>query len=300
MANVLKVGVENPEELLNTGLYAAGALIQIQWAATEAGVFADISGTGSTPTIALVAGTYSYTGYDPTGASTTWYRTRYKNAGGTITSDWSTAFLVGSNAYTSLYNVKQDLDKAPSDTTADELLLDYIAEATDYIRGYCSRDFATVSGTWTFDGLSTIHGRTALLIPRGVQSISLLEAAAITGGSFATIPSSAYVLRPTVQERTPGWPATEVRFTDYLSGSPYSYFPYGNDNIRLTGVLGFGVPARIEGIARRLVVRAYASRQAGQGDLTGSGGEGGAPIVSQFLSKRDREVLDGFAPALVA
>ena len=269
-------------------------MIRLQSSATQAGVYADVTGTGSTPTLALAAGTYNYPAYDPGGASTTFYKTRFENAGATRLSDWSTVFQVGTGGYTSLYNVKQDLDKLPSDATADELLLDYISEATDYIRGYTSRDFDTTSGVFTFDGYA-IYGGRRLLVPRGVQSISLLEVAATTGGSFTTVSASAYVLRPTVQERTPGWPATEVWLVDT---SP-SLFYAGYDNIRLTGVLGFGVPARIEGVARRLVTRAYAARQAGGNDLTGSGGDGGTPLVSQFLSRRDREVLDQFSPALV-
>jgi hypothetical protein len=298
MANQLRLTAENPEELLNTGAYGAGAVIRLQTATTETGVYADVTGTGSTPTLALVAGTYNYPAFDPTSTSTAWYRTRFENVGATRVSDWSVAFQVGTGAYTSLFNVKQDLDRAPTDATSDELLLDYIAEATDYIRGYTSRDFATTSGTFTFDGYSAIYRGRCLLIPRGVQSISLLEVAANTGGSFNTISSPNYVLRPSAQERTPGWPATEVWMTDIPVGSALAFFPRGIDNIRITGVLGFGVPARIEGVARRLVVRAYAARQAGGNDMTGS--ENGTPIVSQFLSKRDREVLDGFAQALVA
>jgi len=297
MANVLRIGVENPDELLNAGAYAAGALIQIQSAATEAGAFADISGGGSTPTIPLVAGIFAYTGYDPAGASTTWYRTRYKNAGGTLTSDWTPAFQVGSISYCSLYDVRQDLEKAVTDLTADELLLDYIAAATDYIRGYCGVDFIDTGLTYTFDGYDAIYGGRCLLVPRGVRSLSLVETAAITGAAFTTVASTDYFLRPTTQERTPGWPATQLWLSD-LAG--ITRFPRGLANVRLTGTFGFAtIPPRIESVARRIVVRAYASRQAGQADLLGTGSEAGTPMVSSYLSKRDRETLDSFRLAPV-
>jgi hypothetical protein len=292
--NQLKITAENSEELLNAGAYDTGALIRVQSSATQAGTFLDLSGSGSTPTLPLVAGTRSYTAYDPAGTSTTWYRSRFENAAASRVSDWSTAFQPGAGGYCNLYDVKQDLDKVAADTTADELLLDYIREITDYIRGFTGREFATESGTFTFDGIAAMNGGKYLSIPRGVQSISLLEAAANTGGSFTTIPSSAYVLRPTVQERTPGWPATELWLTDNYVGSSYSTFPRGYDNIRVTGVLGFGVPARIEGVARRTVVRAYAARQAGQNDMLGVGQEGGTPTVSRSLSRSDREILNQF------
>jgi len=292
MANVLHIGVENPDELLNAGQYAAGAIIRLQWSATEAGVFADVSGTGSTPTIALVTLVTAYTGYDPNGTSTTWYRTRYENSGATRLSDWSAAFLVGAGGYCSRDDVKQDLEKAITDTSADELLDDYIADITDYIRGHTGREFLDSATIYTFDGYSAVADGRCLPIPRGVRSISLLEVAASTGAAFVTVPSSDFFLRPSAQDRTPGWPATEV----WLSNTgATTYFPPGFANVRTTGTFAFAsVPARIEGVARRTVVRAYASRQAGQGDLTGSGGEGGSPMISQFMSKRDREILDKF------
>jgi hypothetical protein len=94
MANQLRVDLParvTAANLLNAGMYDTGAIIRIQWSATEAGTFADVSGTGSTPTIAIVSGTETYTGYDPLGDSTRWYRSRFENAGGTRLSDWSDA-----------------------------------------------------------------------------------------------------------------------------------------------------------------------------------------------------------------
>ncbi len=97
MPNVVLVstGGQSPDQLLNAGAYGTGAVIRLQWSATSTGTFADVSGTGSTPTIAIVTDIRSYTGYDPSGVATRWYRTRFENAGGTIVSDWSTVFQVG-------------------------------------------------------------------------------------------------------------------------------------------------------------------------------------------------------------
>ena len=95
MAIKVEIEVEDPDALLNAGMYGAGAVIRLQWSATAAGSYADVSGTGSTPTIALVTLTDSYTGYDPVGTSSTWYRTRYENAGATRLSDWSAVFQPG-------------------------------------------------------------------------------------------------------------------------------------------------------------------------------------------------------------
>ena len=83
MPNLVRVLVENPDELLNAGAYGAGAVVRVQTSATQAGTYADVSGTGSTPTLALVTLIRAYTGYDPNGTVSSWYRTRYENAGAT-------------------------------------------------------------------------------------------------------------------------------------------------------------------------------------------------------------------------
>jgi hypothetical protein len=293
MANPLKIQVENPDDLLNAGVYGTGALIQIQSATTHGGAYADLTGTGSTPTIAIVSATYAYSGYDPNGASTTWYRTRYKNAAGSLTSDWSDEFQANGVGYCSLYDVKQRLGRtALTDTADDENFADLIVTASDYIKGYTGRDFLPDYNTiLTFDGYDAIHGGRCLLIPRGVRSLSLVEAAAYTGASFVTIPSTDHFLRPAAHERTPGWPATELWLTDQPS-SATSQFMAGYGTVRLTGTFGFAaVPPRIEEVCLNMVVKMWASRQAGQADLTGAG-DSASSTYSPSLSRRDAMTLD--------
>lgn len=87
MPNILTLTAGNPDQLLNTGAYGAGAVIQVQSGADRVGPFND-----ETPTVPIVAGTTSYTFYDTDGTTATWYRTRYENAAGTTVSEWSTAF----------------------------------------------------------------------------------------------------------------------------------------------------------------------------------------------------------------
>jgi len=286
MSNVIRVYVEVPDEILNAGHSGAGAVVQLQSSATEAGVYADVG------TAAIVTLVRSYTIYDSAGGSTTWYRTRYETSAGAGTSDWSTPFQVGAVGYCSLDDVKQRLQRV-GDTTDDELFAEYIDEGTDYIRGYIGRDLIDTGLIYTFDGYDAVRGGRCLLIPRGVRSLSLVETAATTGAAFTTVTATDYFLRPTTQERTPGWPATELWLSDVAAS--LSTFPRGFANVRLTGTFGFSpIPRRIEEVALNLVVRMYASRQAGGNDLIGSGGEGGMPLVSAFLSKRDRDTLDSF------
>jgi hypothetical protein len=84
--NILTISVPNPDQLLNAGAYGAGAVVQVQSGALEAGPFTDDG------TVPIVTETTSYTYYDIDGTSSTWYRTRYENAAGTTVSDWGTPF----------------------------------------------------------------------------------------------------------------------------------------------------------------------------------------------------------------
>lgn len=86
MANVIIVKITSPgtaAHLLDTEVYGANAIIRLQSATSKAGAFANVT------TEALVSGVAEYTLGDTAGTSTTWYRSRYENAAGTLTSDWS-------------------------------------------------------------------------------------------------------------------------------------------------------------------------------------------------------------------
>ena len=72
MPNIVRIHVDNPDELLDPGAYDAGALIRTQSAATEGGAFANLSGTGSDPTLTIASGQQAYLAYDPNGIATTW------------------------------------------------------------------------------------------------------------------------------------------------------------------------------------------------------------------------------------
>jgi len=292
MSNTVRVYVENSDEVLATNHSGAGAVVQIQSATTEDGAFGDIG------TVAVVSQVRAYSFADAAGDESTWYRYRFETSGGVSTSSWLAPFQVGKVGYCDLNDVKQRLDRLTG-TADDELFAEYIDEATDYINGHIGRSLIDTGTVYTFDGYSATHGGTCLLVPRGVRSLSLVETSATTGGSFTTVTSTDYLLRPTTQDRSPGWPATELWLVD--NATSLHTFPRGYANVRLTGTFGFSpIPRRIEEVALNLVVRMYASRQAGQNDMLGAGGDGGQPMVSSFLSRRDRETLDKFTPMLAA
>src|SRR3989304_2518318 len=92
MANAIRLTlpVRTPSAtVLLAGVYGAGAGVRVQSSSSETGTFADLSGTGSTPTIPIVSGTETYTAADPGGTSASWYRARLEDSGATRVSDWS-------------------------------------------------------------------------------------------------------------------------------------------------------------------------------------------------------------------
>ena len=123
--------------------------------------------------------------------------------------------------------------------------------------------------------------------------ISELALATQTGGSYTVVPATDYFLRPLPQDRAPGWPATRIELSD-LSGE---YFHRGYSTVRVKAVTGWpAIPDDITGIALTAVVRAWQARQSGQTDIVGND-ETGAPIVSRYLSARDRDTLKAYRVA---
>jgi hypothetical protein len=297
--NVIRVSVENPDELLNAGAYAAGALVRLQTSATQAGAYADVTGTGSTPTLPLVTLITAYTGYDPNGISTSWYRTRYENAGATRLSDWSPTFQVGPTTLASIYDLKQRMGYAATDTSQDEEFQQYLQDATDWIHSFTGRTFLPdpVSGTviYLFDGYDATWNGRYLPIRRGIRSISLLETASATGGTFATVTSTDYFLRPSPQDLPAGWPADQLWISN-LATRIYA----GLGNIRITGAFGFAsVPGDVRDVCLSLASRTWAGRQAGQADAVGTG-ESGPATVSRYVSRRDLDTLSRYTVMAVA
>jgi hypothetical protein len=312
--NILTLTVEQTDEILNTGAYGAGAVMRVQAATTEDGVYADVSGTGSTPTVAIVAGTRSYAGYDPAGTSSTWYRTRLENVGGTrLSVDWTgdalwaekpghAPFQVapeGSGLICSLWDVKQAL--GITDTSEDEDLIERIRQVGDEIHQMTGRLFvrtpASGVDTFLFDVDRHGHRTRTLRVPKGIAALTTVELATTsqpgTGGTYATVASADWMLRPLEGDRTVGWPATRLELSDY-SGT---YFYGGHNVVRLTGALGFEtVPYSVQGIAQRAVIGSFLSKASA--GVSAAIGPTGATTILRHISPADHESLMRFAVLL--
>ena len=92
--------------------YGAGALIFLQSSSSEGGSYSAVSST------AIVSGTEQYEVWDSAGASTTWYRFRIGDSGGSSFTDFSDASRADPEAVRDAFTLGHD---APADAP---LLLD--------------------------------------------------------------------------------------------------------------------------------------------------------------------------------
>ena len=288
MPNRIQCFVDEADALLNTGMYDAGALVRLHSSATETGVYTNVGSA------ALVTGTRVYTIYDSTGTSSTWYKTRFENAGGSILSDWSAVFQVGGEEagyLCSLADVKQRL--GITDTTDDEWLHSAIVAVTDEIEGVTGRRFRPdpASGTKTVFLDYWGDGQT-LWLPKGIRSVTYLGYATVDQpdgtGTYTEI-TTGYYIDPPDHARSPGWPGTRITL-GWTSG--YRFWR-GSRTIKLTGSFGWAaIPPVIRDIAEMLTVSRFRAR--------GSGGTSTFTIGVEGERTYQRVMTTDKIPALAA
>lgn len=295
-ANTIRVTVENPDELLNVGMYGALAIIRLQSSALEAGPFVNEA------TATITTGGRIYTLFDADGSISTWYRTRYENAGGTSVSEWSAPFQVadeGAGQLCSIYDAKQRLKIADSDTSDDEYLLETIAQVSADIQTLAGRRFARNPSSGTKAFLFDIASEDKIIwVKHGIAEMTQLEVASSTGGGYVVVPTTDWWLDPPEQDRGFGWPATMIVLGDVIVGSVASFY-VGKRVVRATMAEGWTtVPHDIRGLAERMVVRSYKARQSGQSDIIGTS-DMGARIL-RFMAPEERDRIDNvYKPAKI-
>lgn len=269
--------VENPDELLAWPA-TEGPVNRIQIERSSTGGGAGYANIGS---VTILAATRSYRFYDSTGATADWYRWYLSNAANTFPTsgqrDYSPEIQPGRDAGSGLlvdpWDVKQRLAINATDTTKDELILEFISRVSTGIMGYTGRRFARnpSSGTKTF--LFDVRRTTKTLwVPKGIAEMSQLEVATQTGGAFTVVPAADWFLDPPETERDHGWPATQIVISDIPTGTIPYFYP-GKRVVRATMAEGWAtVPGDIAGIAEDEVIRRYQGR--GQGYTAAESGEG--------------------------
>lgn len=197
---------------------------------------------------------------------------------------------IGSYATTAA--VKTRLGETGS--TNDTLIGTLCDQINGWIESETGRPIAPYTATYTFDYSSWSHDGKTLVIPRGIRSVTTFTLAAQTGGSQSTIDSADYFLLPREQDRAPGWPATRLVMSDYVTNSVYDAASEGYGIAVINGSWGWAaVPDELKAVAETAVVRAWHARQAGQQDIVGTD-ETGQPIVSRYVAPRDRDTIDKY------
>lgn len=181
--------------------------------------------------------------------------------------------------------------------TADETLVltSLVNGINAWIEMRCQRVLAPIaSAVYTFDASDFTAGGTVLWVRNGVRAVSLFRLSGGTGQTLQTVPASEYVLLPRAQDRESGWPATRIQLHNGGGTSPFSTVSAGVGTAEVTMETGFAaMPDEVIELAETAVVRAWHGRQAGQADIIGSD-ETGSPIVSRFVSAKDRDTLEHY------
>jgi hypothetical protein len=181
-------------------------------------------------------------------------------------------------SYATRAGVKVRLNIGTADTTDDALLDTVCGQINGWLEDKMGRQVGPIaSTTYTFDG----DGSDELYVPIGIRAVTELKIADQTGGDL--VAETNYVVLPRVQDRRPGWPGFYLRLTDL---APVR-FCRGYGTVTVTMTAGWdAIPTSLTEVAEVAIVRAWAARQSGQTDISGTD-ENGNPVVSRYISGKD-------------
>lgn len=173
-----------------------------------------------------------------------------------------------------------------SDTNDDTLLTELVEEVSGWVEAYTGRKLVPEAGaTYRFD---TSYGL-VLRIPRGIRAITTLKVATShqpdSGGTYTTVTSADYLLRPKAVDLPEGWPATEVHFYRGAITGSLSRFYDAQNGAEIVGDFGFAAtPKDVEAVAIDAVVAAYQSRKNGASSVLGADDQA-LPPWSRFFGR---------------
>jgi len=180
-----------------------------------------------------------------------------------------------------------------TDTNDDARLGAAATAVNDLVEGYIGRpvgDGGTAVRTFDVDERSRV-----LRVRDGLRGITTLEYAdgttAAMAGTYTTIASANYLLRPADHDKPTDWPYTEI----HLVGTPAT-FPKGYDIVRVTPSGGWGwasIPTDLARIANVMGLRMFQASQSGDSLSIGTT-DFGAAIVRFLPEPEFQMVLERF------
>lgn len=195
-------------------------------------------------------------------------------------------------SYVTTANLKARL--GITDSTDDDLLDDLVAQTNAYVEHVTRRPIGpTNGGTATFDAVEDVYPDGRLYVRQGIRTLTSATVAPSTGESGVAATVADIVILPRSQNRRPDWPGFWLAFKDEVTGSVEDWGT-GWGNITIVGDFGWAsIPPEISEVAELIATRAWHARASGQQDIVGTD-ENGNPIVSRFVSMRDRDTLRAY------
>ena len=199
-------------------------------------------------------------------------------------------------AYTSLSALKTRM--GITDTASDTILGSVATAVNDMVEGYIGAPIGDAGHAIRYyDG----NGQSSMRIRQGIRCTDSTDVTVAiadqTGGTFTTLATTEYVLRPHADDRPTDWPAFDLILTD--KAVTYGVFTMGFDTVKIEPVQGHGnwgwaaTPADLSAVADIMAVRMFQARQAGEMMVVGSTEFGNA--IVRFLPEPEyRAVLDRY------
>jgi hypothetical protein len=249
--------LQSADDLIDT--YSSGAKLYLDSSTTEDGSYSAVTNT------ALVSGQEQYELEDLTGTTSTWYKARVGNTGGTTYSDHGPALQATALlSYASLWDVLPTMQLGTA-TGHHALLSDLLADVTADVDTMTGRTFTRVpqvTGTETFYLDVRMAGQRSLSIAAGdhctdgraldIVSVTSLYVRDSESGDYVEITAgdTGYLLRPGYG---PGVAGTDWPYEDVLLSPAGSrtYWPLGLAAVKVIGVRGF---PKVPGMVKRAVI----------------------------------------------
>lgn len=191
-----------------------------------------------------------------------------------------------------------------TDTTDDTLLTSIVEEVNQFIETFTGHVLAPITYTaalfdgWPWPMGAAVRGGKGLLLPHGIRTVTALDVASATGGTFVAATAGEWFYSPGPNEMAPASPARILMLSD--RATTVSWFPPGYQNVKLTGTGGYAaIPDDVRGAALAIAVRAWHGRQSGHTDIVGNDQLTGNPVVSRWVSAEDKRTLERYQSALV-
>lgn len=263
---LVRITITNPDDLLRD--YGAGALIRLERAATEAGVYSEVD------TETLVTQTYSYEIWDGAGTSASWYRYRISDSGNTIQSAYSEPESPESpQAYASLDDVLLTRSQPISDTRVLARYEQALRQATLDIDREIGYSALRETGEFLYHG----DGTGLLHVHRGIVSLDAIDIRLSTGAAFTALQAqdTGWILEGELDD--PQASDGLYHHIRLLDTATYTTFPKVKQGIRLTGTLG-GDPETRKAACVALALQRVAMDKSPMGGVTAGPEQLGGPV----------------------